>query len=260
MPSRANRGFSLLEAIFASFLMLTSIAIATFLVTTSMRASANNEKKIVASMVAESAMEEVRAAANDSYTNLAGLYDGKEWEYPNFAGYKITSKVEWEPLNVPCSSLESQYAAGATFPTLGRTVFENSLWKIQVQVAWSSSPLDRVRLISHSADWRPVGNLDINITPGSAAVPLNGEVNFSAQATNNGAPLRDLVLSWYVEPLDGYGTITKVSRDGSRCSFKNIYRNYDGSYTHAPGQCNLVVRAYYQGKEHEERIVVTCQP
>ena len=65
MPSRANRGFSLLEAIFASFLMLTSIAIATFLVTTSMRASANNEKKIVASMVAESAMEDVCQLLDD---------------------------------------------------------------------------------------------------------------------------------------------------------------------------------------------------
>ena len=254
------RGFSLMEAIFASFLLLTAVALATFLVSTSMRASTNNERKIVASMVAESAMEEIRASSNEHYSSLSGLYDGKVWDYPEFEGYSITSRVAWEPLNVPCSSLESQYVESAAFPSPSRTVFTQSLWKVQVEVSWSGSPLDRVRLLSHIADWNPVGHLTLHVTPGGGELPKDGEMEFSAEARNNGVVLKDLVLSWYVEPLDGYGTIVNVSRDGSRCRFKNVYRNYDGSYTHAPGRCNVVVRATYQGRESESRIVVNCLP
>lgn len=258
MPSRARRGFSLLEAIFASFLMLTSIAIATYLVSASMRASAGNEKKIVASMVAESAMEEIRAAANENYTGLAGTYHNRTWSYPNFPEYTVRSRVEWDPLNVPCSSLEAQYAATAAFPAPSRTVFSRSLWKVEIDVSWSALPRDRVRLMGHVADWQSVGTLAISITGGGGDLARDAELTFSAEARNDGVPLQDLVLSWYVEPLDGYGTITRVSRDGSRCVFKNVYRNYDGSYTHAPGRCQLVVRAIYQGREQTSRVVINC--
>lgn len=240
--------------------MLTSIAIATYLVSASMRASSGNEKKIVASMVAESALEEIRAAANENYSGLSGLYDNREWSYPNFQGFTIRSRVAWEPLNVPCSALESQYAEGAEFPAPARTTFERSLWKVEVTVSWGSSPLDRVRLISHVADWQPVGALSVAITPAGGELGPDGEITFSAEARNNGVPLKDLVLSWYVEPLDGYGTVFNVSRDGSQCVFKNIYRNYDGSYTHAPGQCQLVVRAIYQGREQTSRVTINCLP
>ncbi len=258
MPSRARRGFSLLEAIFASFLMLTSIAIATFLVSASMRASASNEKKIVASMVAESAMEEIRASANENYTALSGTYNNRTWTYPNFPDYQVRSRVDWDPLSVPCSSLEQQYAANAEFPAPARTVFGRSLWKVEVDVSWSALPRDRVRLLSHIADWQPVGTLTIAITGGGGELARDAELTFSAEARNNGVPLKDLVLSWYVEPLDGYGTISRVSRDGSQCVFKNVYRNYDGSYTHAPGRCQLVVRAIYQGREQTNRVIINC--
>jgi hypothetical protein len=240
--------------------MLTSIAIATYLVTSSMRASANNEKKILASMVAESAMEEIRAAANDSYGNLADLYEGKTWTYPAYADFSVVSKVAWERVYVPCSSLESQYPATSVFPEPGQATFDQSLWKVQVTVSWSPSPFDRVRLVSHVADWRPVGALTVEISPSGGELARDGVMTFTGVARNNGVEVPDLVLSWYTEPLDGYGTVVNVSRDGANCQYKNVYRNYDGSYTHAPGLCDLVVRANYQGRQAETRVRINNLP
>ena len=83
------------------------------------------------------------------------------------------------------------------------------------------------------------------------------EIGRVAIATDDdGRRLDDLVLSWYVNPLDGLGTISQVSRDGTKCLYKNHFRDYDGSYKVQPGQCELEVRAVFAGVERRATQVV----
>ena len=73
-----------MEAVFASFLLITSILISVFVFDSSLQAEANNEQRITAAMVAESALEEIRSYANTDFEGTRSAYNGRTWTLPHY--------------------------------------------------------------------------------------------------------------------------------------------------------------------------------
>lgn len=253
-----------MEAVFASFLLITSILISVFVFDSSLQAEANNEQRITAAMVAESALEEIRSYANTDFESTQSAYDGRSWTLPNYQTYEITARVKPQELAIPCTELETQYPDTPTFPTPERKILDNSVWNCEVAVKWSRGR-DELRMVRYMANTTPATNFLVMIEPpggtsidgttsGTFNVGPNGTKDFHARAFVDGREVEDVQFTWYVEPLDGFGSIYRVSRDGTTCRYKNAYRNYDGSIKRAPGLCDVVVRAVFQGVEAKRKV------
>jgi hypothetical protein len=263
-PCPSNRGFSLMEAVFASFLLITSILISVLVFDSSLQAEANNEQRIMAAIVAESALEEVRSYANIDFPGTQDAYDGRKWTLPNYTQFKVEAQVGPQELAIPCTELETQYPDAPTFPTPERRSLSNSVWRCEVAVEWSRGS-EKLRMVRYLANLSQVNNFEVVITPqggsaidaitsGTFNVQQNRTKDFKAEAFADGKRVDDVQFSWFVEPLDGFGSIYRVSRDGKDCRYKNSYRNYDGTTKHGPGFCDVVVRAVYQGVESKRKV------
>lgn len=257
MRYRGEFAFSLVEAVFSSFLLLTAVTMSVYLFDASLRAQAENDVRMQATLVAQSRLDEIRAYADTNFGSGLALFDGLEIEPPEAPNLKVKTRAARKQMYLPCTELETQYAPGAVFPQPERKTLEKSAWQVEVEARWSDRPADRVTLVSYVGDWRR-GNFNIRITPNNPApIPPRDTLEFEAVATDDdGRRLDDLVLSWYVNPLDGLGTISRVSRDGTKCLYKNHFRDYDGSYKVQPGQCELEVRAVFAGVERRATRVV----
>lgn len=266
-----RQGFSLIEAIFASFLLLTALLLSVQLFDTSLQAEANNEQRIVAALVAENVLDQIRSDANSDFGTLQSAYDGRNWSLPEYSNFQIEAKVEYFPMAVPCSELESQYSPGDDFPLPNGRYLSDSVWKVQIDVDWPRSGGNKVTIVEYLSNLEEVTSFQVAITPnppnvinastrGTVGVPRNDTRLFNASATANGESVNDVQFSWYVEPLDGFGSVHRVSRDGKKCLYKNAYRNFNNHIRHSPGQCNLVLRAEYQGIESIRRVRILNAP
>jgi hypothetical protein len=255
-----------MEAVFASFLLVTSILISVFVFDSSLQAEANNEQRITAAIVAESALDEIRSFSNVDFPGTKAAYDGRTWTLPNYSGFEISAEVERQELAIPCTELETQYPENPPFPIPERRSLANSVWRCEVAVEWSRSS-EKLRMVRYLANLSPVSQFKVVIDPkggteidaittGTIGVAPNRTLDFSAEAFADGKRVEDVQFTWYVEPLDGFGSIYRVSRDGKECRYKNSYRNYDGSIKHGPGLCDVVVRAVFQGVEAKRKVRV----
>lgn len=254
-----------MEAIFASFLLITSILIGVLVFDASLQAEASNEQRTMAALVAENALEEVRSAANQRFTNLKAEYDGKTWTLPGYSEFAIKAKVDEQLLPIPCTELENQYPLNPAFPAPERRTMKDSAWRCEVSVDWSRGQGESVTIVQYMANLNQVTTFELQIQPGGGnriddlttgtfPVARNGTLDFSVTATADGAPVSDVQFTWYVEPLDGFGSVYRVSREGDLCRYKNYYRNYDGTIRFGPGLCDLVVRGVYQGIEAKRKV------
>lgn len=261
-----RRGFSLLEAVFASFLLLTSILLSVQLFDSSLKAEANNEQRTIAALVAESALDEIRAEANQDFNTLRSKYDGRSWTLTAYPEFEISAQVVPTFLAAPCSELESQYTnPSAVFPAPKPRLLKDSVWQVQLDITWPRAGDDAVTVVEYFSNLKRVLNFEVRITPpggtnigpvtsGTFNVARGRTRDFRASATADGAPVRDVQYSWYVEPLNGFGSVHRVSRDGTECRYKNAYRNYNNAIRYSPGKCDLVVKAVYQGIEAVRKV------
>jgi hypothetical protein len=255
-----------MEALFASFLLLTSILLSVQLFDSSLQAEANNEQRTIAALVAESALDEIRASTNQDFTSLRGAYNGRTWNLPDYPHFQIKASVDTIALATPCSELESQYAnPAAPFPQPRPRLLEGSVWEVQLEITWPRGGSEGVTVVEYFSSLQRAGNFEVEISPpggtpindltnGTFAVARDRTKDFTASARADGRPLKDVQFSWYVEPLDGFGSINRVSRDGTECRYKNAYRNSNNAILYSPGKCDLVVRAVYQGIESVRKV------
>lgn len=263
MRSRRKRGFSLLEALFASFLLLTSVLLSVQLFDSSLKAEADNEQRSIAAVVAENGLEEMRASAREDFSSLKSLYDGKSWRDSDNPNFTLTANVSEQILAAPCTELESQYPnPGAAFPNPRPREMGNSVWKIQLEVDWPRAGSSKVTVVEYLASLKKVADFSIAVSPtgpdkineettGTFTVPRSGTLDFTAQAFADREEIKDIQFSWYVEPLNGFGSVHRESRDGTQCRYLNGYRTFNlfgVLYKFSPGKCDLVVKAEYQGK------------
>lgn len=257
------RAFSLVEAILASFLLLTAVIMSVSVFDSSLQAEASNEMRIVGALVAETAMAEVRQDANRDLSQVSALYDGKTWTYPQYPGFRVTSRVRNTELAIPCTVLESQYNKDSAFPEPTGRYLDGSTKKVEVSVTWQDGGSQAVNLTENVCSFSPVNDLRLQILlPGGAVaaagtvvtVPKQGKEVFGVRAISGGTTVPDLQYSWVVQPLTGHGSILTVSRDGTECEYINEYRNFDDKKKYAPGTCDLVVTATFQGRERQAKV------
>lgn len=258
----SKRGASLIEAMMASFLLLTSILMSVYIFDGTLRASAASENRVIAAVVAESALAEIRDHANNQFTTVQATYDGLSWNLPDHPEFDVTARVDRAQLAIPCSELESQYPGDAAFPDPTGRYMNDSAWQAEVTVSWRGG--HSLRMVERVANLHPSANFRVELLDGGTPPPSstvislarNAQRDFSARAFLGFQPVQDIQFRWYVEPLTGFGSIERVSRDGEQCRYRNAYRNYRNRLKYAPGTCRLVVVATYQGQEAQSLVLI----
>lgn len=262
----SESGFSLVEAIIASFLLLTSIAISVHLFDDSLQAEASSEQRIVAALVAESALAEVRREASRDFSGLASRYDGQTWSLPDYPNFQIRTSLTLAELAVPCTELETQYSRSAAFPEPQGRYLSSSAAKVDVEVTWEDGGSQSVVITELVANSSRAGDfrLELLLDDGSVAndttvvnVAKGALADFSVRAVAGGQEVGDIQFGWHVKPLTGFGSIHRVSRDGQFCQYRNAFRNFDDTLKYAPGASLVVVRARYQGREATAEVRVS---
>ena len=266
---RAGRGFTLVEAILASFLLLTAVLMSVSVFDSSLQAEASNEKRIMAALVAESALAEIRQAGTSNFNQVKSLYDGRSWSVPEYPGFEVRSTIASAEIAVPCTVLESQYNRDAEFPAPAGRYLSGSTLKADVAVSWQDAGGQSVQITEYIANFGAANDFSVQILlpDGSLAaagtviaVPSNEVREFSARAVSGGQVIEDIQFSWYVQALTGHGSIETVSRDGEQCQYINAYRNFDNTKKFAPGACDLVLQATYQGLEVDAKLRIENAP
>ncbi len=246
--SRERRtGFSLIEAILASFLLVGAFFIVSRLFQTGLQYSNKVERRLTAVHLAEKRMLDLREWARDQGA-WNGFPDGPDADFPT---YDI--KVTIDPIDLlsPGRELESLYPGD-------RRVMSTVARRATVLVSWA--PAGQYRLTAYIAKaagtWR--ANQPIVVTrKGGGVVGPNEFVEFTAQAFDSeGKELKDIFFHWTVEPVyAGNPTTATVSskapsgrRDGRKAVFENKVRRRNGSYVATNGDCRVVAFARYHGE------------
>lgn len=246
MPLPSRRGFTLVEAIIAAFLLLTSLLVVAALVDTSLRSQAKAEQYMMASMVATNELEKLRAYADRFGMRELDGFDGQQFASESDPELQVRLSVKPYELHLPNSSLESGV------PAEQRKTFQDSARQVAVSVGWSASPDDTVSVASLISDWRPAEFEVVVTADGPSEVGRDGTVKLKATAGD----IPDIVYTWYTEPLDGLGSIKEVARDGQTATYVYRYRTPAGRFEYYPGQCRVVVRAQYRDVVKTGELVV----
>jgi Tfp pilus assembly protein PilV len=263
MLSHPKQGFSLVEAVLASFLLLTALAMSVYVFDSSLQAEANNEKRVAAALVAESALAEIRQQANTNFNQVKTSFHNKTWTLPGYAEFVIRAKIDNTELAVPCTELESQYDPAATFPNPSGRYLSDSALKAEVEITWGTSGRDRITVTENVVNFAKATNFNVDVilpdgTAATGSTVLNlaqdATEQFTARARSGGQNVKDIQFTWYVQPVTGFGSLLHVSRDGEEAEYINAYRNFKNKWKHEPGDCFLVVRATYQGLEQEGKV------
>lgn len=258
-----------MEAILASFLLLTAVLMSASVFDSSLQAEASNEKRIMAALVAETALAEIRQAGNNNFNQVESLFDGRTWSVPEYSGFEISSRIAPAEIAVPCTVLESQYDKDAEFPAPAGRYLSGSTLKADVEVSWQDAGGQSVKITEYIANFGAATDFTVQILlPGGGvasggtviAVPKNELRDFSARAMSDGQVLEDIQFSWHVQALTGHGSINTVSRDGKECEYINAYRNFDNTTKFAPGTCDLVLQATFQGREAGAKVRIENAP
>lgn len=252
MPSLNRRkafrraGFTLIEAIIASFLLLTSLLVVAALVDSGLRTQAKSEQYLLASTVAATELDKLRGYANRfELTHLDG-FDGQKFPAEADSAFEVTLQVSPYVLAVPNTSLESQFTESE------RKLLPNSSRYLKVRVAWSDQPEDGVELSSLVSDWKEQ-DFKIKIEAvGSTTLEPDATLELKASAGD----LEDLIYTWYTEPLDGLGSMQHVARDGRTAVYANRYRTPANRFVTYPGKCRVVVRAKYRNVVKTSELIV----
>lgn len=250
-----------MEAVLSTFLLLTSVLLGAFVFHNGMRAEANNEKRVVAAGVADSALSEIRDSANRNFSALLGEYGQRVWTANEDHDMRVSVRARPLDLALACQELESQYPTTSVFPQPQPRLLSQSVVQVEVTVSWTDPAPQSLKVVEsvtdlHTASDFQVQLLDESGSPAPESMPLARAAfaSFRARASANGQPLHDIQYTWYVQPVMGFGSLSAVSRDGLRCVYQNAYRNYNDDLRYAPGACYLTLKASYQGRESTARI------
>tara|TARA_Y100000815_G_scaffold173350_1_gene157803 strand:- start:74 stop:862 length:789 start_codon:yes stop_codon:yes gene_type:complete len=252
-----SRGATLLEVLFASFLLITALSLTIFLIHHSFQSEADSGLKVRALHDAQNALEEIRAAAYADFKGGLASVDGRLWPC-TLPDYLIESSAKWQPLDLPCSELESQYDEGRALPNLARKVLTQSTWKVDVEVRRKDDGKPLIHLTTLVADLAPDTFELRMLAPDGLKVGPEGELRFRAVAyDSSNEVIEDLILTWYVEPINSFGSVHVMRRDGWECVYKNIYQDYGNRFATTPGQCRIVVRGEYKGRVQYATMEIT---
>ncbi|MFN8610048.1 MAG: hypothetical protein U0931_21075 [Vulcanimicrobiota bacterium] len=252
-----RRALTLVETIFATFLLLWAILIVVRLFHSGIAYTSRSMEQESAAFLAEQHLEGMRAWSEslngqvynyDRLTSVA-IYNGATIP-GDLPGYTITTRVMAHELYSGCSQIELSRP-------FDRRVLSDSACTVQVEVKWAGG-LRQLRLCTLLA--RPAltfpappaaPNLPTGVTitgPPDNPVPHLGSTSLQAGAFDrNGAPIRDLFYDWELIPISGGGTLEQ-SRSGSSVTLYNWVYLPDGSRASTGGEVVLRATARYHGQ------------
>lgn len=240
MGSLKKAGFSLVESLLASSVLLVAMLILFQLFHVGMRYFSWVERRALATAVAERRLAELRNWSR-TQNGWIGYPAGPDPLEPDF---QISVTLSNYPLLTPCRELESNFADTRQMNQSARLA--------RVRVLWNRGRIDlHTLLVDRFRGWRNPNPIEIVATiPG--AVTVTSPLSLTARGFDSGGQaIADLCFSWYVEgvpPAAALGTIVP-SRDGRSATFTNQSQRSDGSYAASTGQCKIKVRAIYDGQE-----------
>jgi len=235
-----KKGFSLVESLFASSILLVAMLILFQLFHVGMRYFSWVERRALATAVAERRLAELRNWSR-TQNNWSGYPVGPDPLEPDF---QISVSLSDYPLLTPSREIESNFSTPRRMDQSARMA--------RVRVIWDRGHVDlHSLLVDRFRGWRNLNPIAISATiPGT--VTATSTLTLSATGFDSSAqPIDDLCFSWYVEgvpPNAAQGTIA-ASRDGRTATFSNRAQRADGSYAPSSGQCRIKVRAIYDGQE-----------
>ena len=244
---RSDRGLSLAEVVISSFLLAACLVVFGSLLMTSTRYSSRQQQSLIAFMVAERNMEDVRRLARsvgpggygfDSLPELIGpVEDSQESEY------LVTRRIQaWQTAS-PCQSLESiQHPSGIR-------VLSGSLKRVEIEVKWARGHYSLVGLVGDPR--RELADPPLSVVPMSplpTTLEVEKTVEFTAILKDRfDRPIADAMSVWNASPY-GVPVTMNSSRDGRRCSMRNRMQLGSEPVAYPGGLAGLMVEAYYAGK------------
>ena len=235
-----KRAFSLMESVYASFILLIAVLLTFRLFHSGMQYFRWSQEKTTALQLASKRMGQIRNWSK-TQNGWAGIPSGPDSDYPD---YTITAQLSDHTVASPCRTIDSNYTQKRELTTECK--------QIRLTVSWFRGSVDLVSLVGGRGDlgWRAANPIVISgAIPASVAAAT--PVLLSAQAYTTTGPTNDMFFSWYVEPASPTGAMATISpsRDGRSATFINQTRKADGSLGPSTGQCRVKVRAVYQGVE-----------
>lgn len=235
-------GFSLVESIFASLLLLVAMLLVFQVFHFGTRYFQWVEQKTQALALAEKRLTEIRLWAR-SHNGWTGFPNGPDPTMPEY-----TIQVTLSPTTLASMSKELDSA----FPEKRELTQTAKL--VQVKVDWPRGSVELNSLVVDRGNrgWNSSSPITIS---GSIPPTLNGGnpgVTLTATATDaSGATLDDVFFRWYILPegaTPAYATI-KPSRDGRTAVLTNSARDGSGTVSASTGQCRVYAQAVYNGQE-----------
>lgn len=235
------RGFSLVESVAASFILLMAIMLTFQLFHSGMQYFRWVEEKSLALNVADQRLAKIRNWAR-SQNGWSGFPSGPDPEHPE---YNLSVTLANQKLASPCLELDSNFSQ--------RREMTKTCKLITVKVAWSRGSVELYSLVADRSNrgWSNSNAVKIEGTI-PALVTGTTSVSLSAKATDaSNNDLDDVFFTWYVEPVGTTGALATItpSRDGRTATFINLTRRANGSTTPSTGQCRIALRAVYFGVE-----------
>lgn len=255
-----TRGYSLLEAVLASFLLVCTFFMVSRLFHTGLQYATKVENRMEAVQVAEQRMAELRRWAKTTRT-WTGFPNGPVDGYER---YEVSVTLVNETLYCPSTELEK------AFPSDNRRELSRVAKRANVLVRWGTAGwgfrgrhLLTALITKGCPEWRESvaddRHADEIVISGTFPNPVRDqEVILTAKGYDeNDDEIPGLFFHWSVEPVfdgnhPGVGRIQLINRDGSKVKFTNEIRRRDilnQPWTQGDGRCRVVCYALYNGEE-----------
>ena len=241
-PRNSGRlGFSLVESVAATFILLTAILLTFQLFHSGMHYFRWVEEKNLATNIADQRLAQIRNWARNQ-NNWSSYPNGPDPDHPE---YTLTVVMADRTTASPCLELDKNFSDPREMTKTCK--------RVTVKVTWSHGSVELHSLVSDrdnrgwssSAPIQIQGTIPLEVHP-ATPVPLSAK---AYDASNN--ELKDLFFTWSVEPRDPDPALATVnpSRDGRSANFVNTSRRPYGTQSASAGFCRVVVRAMYNGVE-----------
>jgi type II secretory pathway pseudopilin PulG len=251
-PARigSHRAFSLMELVFAAFIMLTGFTLVATLVQQSLGHQATVEENIRAANFANNVLADIRREAsdyaffkNDDWSSFALIKD------PLASDLEARVTVEPADLAAPCTNLEERWPPGerrlmvGTMKTATIKIF-NQTGEIFSLGAYIPAPEGRVRFSN-----------PVLVTPlaGSvASLAKDEETEFTAKLFDkDGDEIPGVEFSFQVNPVDGNATALPSRAAPQATVLKNVYLRSNGTRIYTGGSVKVRATAVYFGNQYQ---------
>jgi hypothetical protein len=235
---------SLIETLFAAFILLVAMTVFGTLFQNVLRSSRRGDELATAARVANNRLEEIRDWARTASGSSSNFRSGSwatwatPYADPSAPGFNVSVSLVAQACYSPSIDLEAGFAAPRSMT--------NSVKKLRLRTTWRDQQLDLwSEIAAPPQNPRLPLNTAIDVSTSLSGLIANGSGGtLTAQAIDdNGQAIPDLVYLWNILPGTGTGEVITQDRNGRNATFTN-----QGNVGPGPKDCQVSVTAYYRGQ------------